>query len=84
MQFFPLPNESNHSGMGIAEDAGYGLLRFETRKSIRIGQPTLFSHARFISYLSKNRQAEKKLPERVESATILNTYPLGREMTLFF
>jgi hypothetical protein len=81
IQFFPLPNESDHSGMGIAEDAGYGLLRLETREAIGIGQPTLFAHARFISHLSKNRQAEKRLPERAESAPILNTYPLGREMT---
>jgi hypothetical protein len=70
--------------MGISEDAGYGLFRFEARETIGIGQPTLFAHARFISHLSKNRQAEKRLPEREESASMLDTYPLAREMTLFY
>lgn len=83
IQFFPLPNESNHSGMGIAEDAGYGLLRFETREAIGIGQPTLFAHARFISHLSKNRQAEIWLPGRAKLTSTLILHPLGREMTLF-
>jgi hypothetical protein len=69
--------------MGISEDAGYGLFRFEARETIGIGQPTLFAHARFISHLSKNRQAEKRLPEREESASMLDTYPLAREMTRY-
>jgi hypothetical protein len=70
--------------VGIAEDASYGLLRLEAKETIGIGQPTLFSHARFISHLSKNRQAEKWLPGRAKSAPMLNSYPLGKEMTHFF
>jgi hypothetical protein len=81
-EFFPLPNESDHSGMGIAEDTSYGLLRLETKEAIGIGKPTLFSHARFISHLSKSIQAEKWLPEQAKLTSILIIYPLGREMTL--
>jgi hypothetical protein len=84
MQFFPLPNESNHSGSGIAEDAGYGLLRFETREAIGIGQPTLFSHTRFISYLSKNKQEENRLSERMQLTSTCIFHPLGKEMTHYF
>jgi hypothetical protein len=69
--------------MGIAEDAGYGLLRLESRKTIGVGQSTEFAHARFISYFSKNKQAEKRLPEWVKSCSISISYPLDREMTLF-
>ena len=35
-QFFPLPDKAYYPGMGIAEDAGYGLLRLETRETIGI------------------------------------------------
>jgi len=69
--------------MGVAEYASYGLFRLEARETIGIGQLSLFAHARFISHFSKNRQEEKRLPERAESASMLNTYPLGREMTQF-
>jgi hypothetical protein len=82
-QFFPLPNESNHSGSGVTEYAGYGLLRFETREAIGIGQPTLFSHARFISYLSKNKQEKNLLSKRMLLTSTCIFYPLGKEMPLY-
>jgi len=81
-QFFPLPNQAYYSGTGIAEDAGYGLFRLEARKSIGIGECT-FSHSRFISYFSKNKQQKNRLPKRVVLTGNLVFHPLAKEMTHF-